>query len=135
MGTASIKTLMLKMGLPMILSMVVQAFYNIVDSYFVSNMQDTGGVSGMGEYGVNALTLAFPIQMLMIALGVGTGVGVNALLSRSLGQGDQEKASRIAGNAIFTGLCTYIVFLRCHFLKIITSKHNETATACLQFGV
>jgi putative MATE family efflux protein len=111
MGTAPVKTLMLSMGLPMVLSMVVQAFYNIVDSYFISNMPDAGGIVGMGEYGVNALTLAFPVQMLMIAIGVGTGVGVNALLSRSLGAGDREKASGIAGNAIFTGVCTYLVFL------------------------
>jgi Na+-driven multidrug efflux pump len=135
MGTASIKTLMLKMGLPMILSMVVQAFYNIVDSYFVSNMRDAGGMSGMGEYGVNALTLAFPVQMLMIAIGVGTGVGVNALLSRSLGQGDRQKASRIAGNAIFTGLCTYIVFLLVGLFGVRAYLQTQTADAiALEMG-
>ena len=74
-------------------------------------MPDAGGITGLGEYGVNALTLAFPIQMLMVAVGVGTGVGINALLSRSLGQGDRERASKIAGNAIFLGICTYVVFL------------------------
>ncbi|GHU82780.1 MATE family efflux transporter [Clostridia bacterium] len=104
MGTAPIGKLLLTMGVPMILSMVLQAFYNIVDSYFVSQMPG-------GEDGVNALTLAFPIQMLMIAIGVGTGVGVNALLSRYLGQGDKEKVSKVAGNAIFLGLCTYAFFL------------------------
>lgn len=111
MGTEPIGKLMLTMGIPMILSMVLQAFYNIVDSYFVSCMPDAGGITGLGEYGVNALTLAFPIQMLMVAVGVGTGVGINALLSRSLGQGDRERASKIAGNAIFLGICTYVVFL------------------------
>ena len=54
-----------------------------------------------GEAALNALTLAFPVQMLIIAVGIGTGVGVNALLAKSLGQGDREKASRIAGNGFF----------------------------------
>ncbi|GHV30702.1 MATE family efflux transporter [Synergistales bacterium] len=106
MATAPIQRLLLSMGVPMILSMVLQAFYNIVDSYFVGNMS-----GGEGELALNALTLAFPIQMLMIAIGVGTGVGVNSLLSRSLGAGDRERASKIAGNSIFLGACTYIVFL------------------------
>ncbi|MGL5434113.1 MAG: MATE family efflux transporter [Lachnospiraceae bacterium] len=105
MGTEPIAKLMAAMGLPMILSMMLQAFYNIVDSYFVSCMP------GTGDAGVNALTLAFPIQMLMIAIGVGTGVGINAMLSKSLGMGDRKQASLIAGNAIFLGICTYIVFL------------------------
>ncbi len=111
MGTEPIKKLMLAMGLPMIVSMAVQALYNIVDSYFVSCMPDTAAVSGMGDYAVNALTLAFPVQMLMVAIGVGTGVGINALLSMRLGQGDRRTASKIAGNAVFLGICTYLVFL------------------------
>ncbi|GHV77602.1 MATE family efflux transporter [Spirochaetia bacterium] len=111
MATTQVNKLLLAMGLPMIVSMMLQAFYNIVDSYFVSQIANTNAVLGMGEYGVNALTLAFPIQMLMIAIGVGTGVGINSLLSRSLGEGNREKASKIAGNAIFLGLCTYAVFL------------------------
>ena len=105
MGVQPIGGLILKMGVPMILSMMLQAFYNIVDSYFVSNMED------VGDAAVNALTLAFPIQALMVAIGIGTGVGVNSLLSRYLGMGDKEKASRIAGNAIFLSICTYILFL------------------------
>ncbi|MDR1094089.1 MAG: MATE family efflux transporter [Clostridiales bacterium] len=111
MGTVPVKKLLLTMGLPMIVSMALQAFYNIVDSYFVSGMPGADGLPNAGECGLAALTLAFPVQMLMIAVGVGTGVGVNALLSRSLGQGDREKAGRIAGNAIFLGLCTYAAFL------------------------
>lgn len=111
MGTANIKKLMLSMGLPMIVSMALQAVYNIVDSYFVSCMPDTAEVQHMGDLAVNALTLAFPVQMLMIAIGVGTGVGINAILSRSLGEGDSEKCSKIAGNSIFLGLCMYVVFL------------------------
>ena len=80
---------MLSMGLPVILSMMLQALYNIVDSGFVSNMAD-------GENALNALTLAFPVQMLMVAASVGTGVGVNVLLAKSLGQQDREKASMVA---------------------------------------
>ena len=105
MGTAPINRLMLSMGLPMVLSMMMQALYNIVDSAFVSNMP------GIGESALNALTLAFPVQMLMVAIGVGTGVGTNALLARSLGQRDQEKASRVAGNSIFLGCIISVVFI------------------------
>jgi putative MATE family efflux protein len=96
---------MLSMGIPMILSMMLQALYNIVDSAFVSNMPQNG------EMALNALTLAFPVQMLMVAIGIGTGVGANALLSKSIGQGDNEKASKVAGNAMFLGLIIYLVFL------------------------
>ena len=75
MGTAPVGTLMRAMGLPIILSMMIQALYNIVDSAFVSNMAG-------GEAALNALTLAFPVQMLMVAVSIGTGVGVNVLLAR-----------------------------------------------------
>ena len=111
MGSEPIKKLMLSMGLPMIVSMALQAVYNIVDSYFVSCMRDTAEVTNMGDYAMNALTLAFPVQMLMVAIGVGTGVGVNALLSKSLGEGNRKKASQIAGNSVFLGICMYVVFL------------------------
>ena len=79
MGIVPVNKLLLSMGVPMIMSMILQAFYNIVDSYFVSRMPDTATITGMGEYAVNALTLAFPIQMLIVGVGVGTGVGINAL--------------------------------------------------------
>lgn len=105
MGTMPVKRLMLSMGIPMVLSMMLQAVYNIVDSAFVSNMK------GDGELALNALTLAFPVQMLMVAIGIGTGVGTNALLSKSIGQGNEEKASRVAGNAIFLCCIIYVVFL------------------------
>lgn len=111
MGVKPIPTHMLSMGLPMILSMMIQAFYNIVDSFFISHMSDTEHIKNMGDYAVNALTLSFPIQMLMIAIGVGTGVGINAMLSRALGEGKREKASRIAGNATFIGIVTSLVFM------------------------
>lgn len=105
LGTEPVRKLLLKTGLPVILSMVLQAVYNIVDSAFVTNMQ-TGG-----EAAFNALTLAFPMQMLMVAVGIGTGVGANALLSKSLGQGDKGKASLTSGNAEFLALIIYVVFL------------------------
>lgn len=105
MADMPVKKLMLAMGIPMILSMMLQALYNIVDSAFVSNM------ATYGEESLNALTLAFPMQMLMVAIGIGTGVGTNALLAKSLGQGDKEKASRVAGNAIFLAIIIYFIFL------------------------
>lgn len=105
MGTQPVNKLMLSMGIPMILSMMLQALYNIVDSAFVSNIPENG------EAALNALTLAFPVQMLMVAISIGTGVGTNALLAKSLGQGNLKKASRVAGNAIFLGIVIYLVFL------------------------
>ncbi len=104
MGTTPVNKLMLTMGIPMILSMILQAFYNIVDSAFVSNIPNGG------EEALNALTLAFPVQMLMVAVSIGTGVGTNALVSKSLGQGDAEKANRAAGNAVFLAIVIYLVF-------------------------
>ena len=105
MSETPVKKLMLQMGAPMIISMVLQAFYNIVDSAFVSNMK-TGG-----EEALNALTLAFPVQMLMVAVSIGTGVGMNALLAKSLGQGDLKRAAKVAGNAEFLGAVIYLICL------------------------
>ncbi|MBQ4530098.1 MAG: MATE family efflux transporter [Lachnospiraceae bacterium] len=105
MATTPVNKLMLSMGIPMILSMMLQAVYNIVDSAFVSNIQ------GNGEAALNALTLAFPVQMLMVAVGIGTGVGANALLAKSLGQGNKEKANKTCGNAIFLATIIYVIFL------------------------
>ena len=82
-----VNKLMVQMGIPMILSMALQAVYNIVDSAFVGNMR-VGS-----EAALNALTLVFPVQMLMVAVGIGTGVGTNALLARTLGQGNSKKAA------------------------------------------
>ena len=97
--------LMVQMGIPMILSMALQAVYNIVDSAFVGNMK-VGS-----EAALNALTLVFPVQMLMVAVGIGTGVGTNALLARTLGQGDSKKAAKVAGNSLFLGTIIYVVCL------------------------
>ncbi len=94
-----------KMGLPMIISMILQAVYNIVDTAFVINMGEDGVAGNL------ALTFAFPVQLLIIAIGVGTGVGINALLSKSLGGGDVKKADKTVGNGIFLGIVIYIAFL------------------------
>ena len=98
-----VNKLMVQMGVPMILSMALQAVYNIVDSAFVGNMKEGS------EAALNALTLVFPIQMLIVAIGIGTGVGTNALLAKTLGQGNRKKASKVAGNSLFLGLIIYIV--------------------------
>lgn len=111
MGVEPIPKVMLGMGIPMILSMVLQACYNIVDSMFVARIPDSEGIVHAGEYAVNALTLAFPIQMLIVAFGIGTGVGVNALLSKTLGERNEEKVAKIAGNGVFLGIVIYIAFL------------------------
>ena len=107
METMPVGRLMLSMGMPIILSMVLQALYNIVDSTFVSNM------SNNGEAALNALTLAFPVQILMIAIGIGTGVGANALLSKSLG-GRYGIADNISiKTACFRTACCVGIFTAC----------------------
>lgn len=101
MGTMPIEKLLINMSLPMMISMLVQALYNIVDSIFVSRIN---------EYALRAVSLAFPIQSLMIAFAVGTAVGINAFLSKTLGEKNYEKANVIARNGIFLAIVSYIVF-------------------------
>lgn len=105
MAIAPMNKLILQMGLPMIVSMVLQALYNVIDSIFVANMGAVGAIANQ------ALTYAFPVQIMIIAIGVGTGVGLNAILSKSLGEQDKEKVNRIAGTGIFLSICIYIIFL------------------------
>lgn len=100
-----VNRLLIHMGVPMIVSMMLQAVYNIVDSMFIANMKENG------ELALNALTLAFPVQMLMIAVGIGTGVGVNVLLARSLGEKNMEKAGKTVGNGVFLMAVIYVLFL------------------------
>lgn len=90
------------MSLPIMISMLVQALYNVVDSVFVARID---------EYALTAVSMAFPIQNLMIAVSVGTAVGVNALLARYLGAKDYEKVNKIAENAVFLAIMSYLVFL------------------------
>lgn len=80
-----------------------------------------------GEAALNALTLAFPLQMLMVAVGIGTGVGTNALLSQSLGQGNKEKVNKVAGNAVFLGIIIYIAFLLFGILGVKTYIASQTS--------
>lgn len=101
MGTMPINKLLINMSLPMIISMLVQALYNIVDSMFVSQI---------GENALTAVSLAFPIQNLMIAVAAGTGVGINAILSRSLGEGNFKEANKAANNGIFLAVLSYFLF-------------------------
>ena len=89
MGTLPVKRLIVTMSVPMMISMLVQALYNVVDSIFVSRVS---------EDALTAVTLAFPLQMMIISVGSGTGVGINALLSKSLGEKKQKRANRSANN-------------------------------------
>lgn len=100
-----VKELMIRLGIPMIISMALQAVYNIVDSAFVGNMKEGS------EAALNALTLVFPIQMLMIALSIGTGVGANVMLAKALGQENKERAGIVSGNTMFLGGVIYIICL------------------------
>ncbi len=102
MGVMGINKLLITMSLPMMISMLVQALYNIVDSIFVS---------WINEYALRAVSLAFPVQSLMIAVAVGTAVGVNAFLSKTLGEKDFEKANEIAVNGIFLAVVSFVVFM------------------------
>ncbi len=101
MGVLPVGRLLATMALPMMISMLVQALYNVVDSVFVSRLS---------ENAFNAVGLAFPLQSLMIAVGAGTAVGINALLSRSLGEKRQDMADRAAGTGVFLSLCSALVF-------------------------
>ncbi len=102
MGVLPVNRLLVTMSLPMMASMLVQALYNIVDSIFVARIE---------EKALTAVSLAFPIQTLMIAVGIGTAVGINALLSRYLGEKEFEKANIVAKNGIFLAAVSYLLFL------------------------
>lgn len=123
MKNEPVNKLMLQMGVPMILSMALQAVYNIVDSAFVGNMKEGS------EAALNALTLVFPIQMLIVALAIGTGVGVNALLARTLGQRNREKASKVAGNGLFLATVIYIICVLFGLFGIKAYISSQTSDA------
>ena len=101
MGSAKMLPLILTMALPAMFSMLIQALYNIVDSYFVAQVSQNA---------LTAVSLAFPIQNLLVAFGVGTGVGVSSLISRRLGERDQEAADNAATHGIILSAITYVVF-------------------------
>jgi putative MATE family efflux protein len=101
MGVLPVGRLLAGMAIPMMISMLVQALYNVVDSVFVAKISQDA---------LNAVSLAFPLQNLMIAVGGGTAVGINALLSRSLGEKKQEMADRAANTGIFLAFCSFLLF-------------------------
>ena len=101
MGKEGITPLLFRISLPLMISMLVQALYNIVDSMFVARLSETA---------LTAVSLAFPLQNLLIAFGVGTGVGMASFLSRKLGERDEESATKVAGNGISIASITWAVF-------------------------
>lgn len=121
MGAEPVAKLMATVGLPIVLSMMLQAVYNIVDSAFLSNMREAG------EQALTALGLAFPVQLLMVAVAIGTGVGTNALLAKSLGQRNQKKASEVAGNAVFLGIIICIIFILFGFAGVPVYVNSQSA--------
>jgi len=133
MAVMPVPKLLLNMGAPMILSMVLQAVYNIADSAFVSNMKGTGAEAS------NALTLVFPAQMLMVAFGIGTGVGMNALVSKCLGQKNSEKAGKTAGNAFFLAGMMYLLFVLFGIFGVksyvMSQASAETSALTLEMSV
>lgn len=126
MGVMPVNKLLITMALPMIISMLVQAMYNIVDSIFVSRIC---------EDALTAVSLAFPMQNLMIAVGSGTGVGMNAVLSRSLGEQNQEAANTSAKHGVFLAVCSYLVFLVFGVTACGVFFHTQTdSTVITQYG-
>ena len=127
MGTEHIPSLLLKMALPMMLSMLVQALYNVVDSIFVAKIS---------EDALTALSVAFPLQNLMIAFATGLGVGINSLLSRALGEKDQKKADAAAGNGLFLELCAALLFVFIGFVLGPAFVRSQTSSAIVaDYGI
>lgn len=118
MGVMPVNRLLISMALPMMISMLVQALYNVVDSMFVARIttdeqvfDKAGNLVTAGTDAISALGLAFPVQILLIAVGTGTGVGVNAIVSKALGEKNQKRANSAATHGVFLALCSYILFL------------------------
>ncbi len=118
MGVMPVNKLLVSMAVPMMISMLVQALYNVVDSIFVSRIHTSekvynsaGHLVSAGTDAISALGLAFPVQILIIAFGVGTSVGVNAVLSRALGEKKQKTADSAAIHGLFLVICSYVLFL------------------------
>ncbi len=140
MGILPINRLLLGMSLPIMASMLVQALYNVVDSIFVSRIS---------ENALTAVSLAFPIQSIMIALGGGMGVGVNAILSKSLGEKDYENVNKAAMNGIFLSLINFIIFVFVGLLAVKPFYMSQTTdpdiigygvdyltiVCCMSFGI
>ncbi|QNL43588.1 MATE family efflux transporter [Oscillibacter hominis] len=138
MGVLPVGKLLFSMAVPMMISMLVQALYNVVDSVFVAKISQDA---------LNAVSLAFPLQNLMIAMGGGTAVGINALLSRSLGEKRQDMADKAANTGIFLAFCSFVVFAiigltlsRPFFLAqiknpVVVEYGTSYATICLGLSI
>lgn len=129
MGVMPVNKLLLNMSLPMMVSMLVQALYNIVDSIFVAKLS---------ENALTAVSLAFPIQTLLIALGTGTGVGINSLLSKQLGEKDLKQVSKTAMNGVFLAVISYLVFVVVGIVGVrpfYASQVKDADPEILTFGV
>lgn len=127
MGVMPINKLLVSMAVPMMISMLVQALYNVVDSVFVSRIS---------EDALTAVSMAFPMQNLLIATAVGFGVGINALLSRALGEKNPERANRVAMNGALLELLGYLVFLVIGLTLVEPFMHSQTNIASInEYGV
>ncbi|MCR4715823.1 MAG: MATE family efflux transporter [Lachnospiraceae bacterium] len=130
MGVMKINKLIIDMSLPLMISMLVQAMYNIVDSFFVAKIS---------EDALTAVSLAFPVQQVMIALGTGTGVGVNAVLSKSLGEKKFERANQVARTYVvitfltFLAVCVFGIFGVRPFFE--AQKNSTISDAAINYGI
>lgn len=143
MGVMPENKLLISMALPMIISMLVQALYNVIDSIFVARittdeviLDAAGNAISAGSDAISALGLSFPIQMLLIAIAGGTGVGVNAIVSKSLGEKNQKLADKIASLGVFLMMCSYVVFLLIGlFLTPAIMKAQGATGRVAEYGV
>ena len=127
MGVMPVNKLLLSMSLPMMASMLIQALYNIVDSIFVARVS---------ENALSAVSLAYPVQTLMIALLGGTSVGMNALLSRSLGEKDQEKVNQVATNTVFVAGVIYFILLVMGIFLVEPFFYSQTSDPeIVEYGI
>jgi len=127
MGVLPVNKLLINMSLPIMISMLVQALYNVVDSVFVSRIC---------ENALTAVSLAFPLQSIMIALGGGMGVGVNAILSKSLGEKDYKNVNKAAMNGIFLSLINFLVFVIIGIFAVKPFYYSQTTDPeIIKFGV
>ena len=127
MGVMPINRLLINMSMPMVVSMLIMALYNVVDSVFVARIS---------EDALTGVSTAFPFQNLMIAVSTGTGVGLNALISKSLDEKNREKASDFARHGIFLAACSYLVFLLLGIFMVRPYFESQPANAAvIEYGV
>ncbi|MDD2427878.1 MAG: MATE family efflux transporter, partial [Eubacteriales bacterium] len=126
MGVMSEGRLLLTMSVPAILSMLIQAFYNVIDSIFVAQL---------GENALTAISLVFPVQMLLVAVGVGTGVGINSLIARRLGERNVDSADDAATHGFILAVVNWIVFavFGLFFVKPFLSAFSDS-TPVIEYG-